>query len=107
MKKIAIGVAIISFLVFVIAWGVMGLEIFDGDYDIEMLVYIGATAWIVLLVSLVVQRWDRWRSPLPKKNTPLRPAAWWRHLAGWLKPTASPWTATKSTPDTISWVKML
>ena len=63
MKKIAIGAAVISLIVFVIAWGVMGLEIFDGDYDIEMLVYIGATAWIVLLVSLVVLRWDHWKCP--------------------------------------------
>ena len=63
MKKIAIWAAVISFIVFVIAWGVMGLEILDGNFNFELLVYIGATAWIVLLVSLVVLRWSSWKCP--------------------------------------------
>ena len=54
MKKIAIWAAAISFVVFLITWGVMGLNIANGEYDIQMLAYIGGACWIMLLVCLIV-----------------------------------------------------
>ena len=63
MKKVAVWVAAISLLVLIITWGVLGLEIYNGNYDIELLVYIGVAAWIVLLVSLVALRWGSWKCP--------------------------------------------
>lgn len=33
MKRIAIGEVFISFLAFVVIWGVMGVNIMNGEYD--------------------------------------------------------------------------
>lgn len=63
MKKAALWVTVIALIAFVITWGVMGLKIFDGDYDIEMLVYIGVAAWALLLAGIVVLRWGSWKCP--------------------------------------------
>lgn len=46
MKKIAKLLAVISFIVFVVAWGIMGLKILDSNYLITTEAYIG-------LISLV------------------------------------------------------
>ncbi len=64
MKKIALWATVISFAVFVIAWGVLGLEIFSGHYDdMELPLYIGAASWIVLMVSIIALRWSSWKCP--------------------------------------------
>lgn len=44
MKKAAIWGAAVSAVVLIAAWGVMGLKIFDGEYDILPLVYTGLAA---------------------------------------------------------------
>ena len=54
MKKIAIWSAAIAFVAFLITWGVMGLNLASGDYDIELLAYIGGACWLVLLVCLII-----------------------------------------------------
>ena len=46
MKKIARWLAVISIIVFVVDWGIIGLELLDGNYNITTGVYIG-------LISLV------------------------------------------------------
>ena len=56
MRKIAIWLSAISFFVFVIDWGVIGLKIFEGDYDITVGVYLGLISLIVLLVCLLYLR---------------------------------------------------
>ena len=47
MNKIAKWTAVISLIVFVIAWGIMGLKLLDSNYLITVEAYIG-------LVSLVL-----------------------------------------------------
>ena len=54
MKKIAIWGAVIAFVIFLIDWGVLGLNIANGNYDTQILAYIGLGCWIVLLIFLIV-----------------------------------------------------
>ena len=54
MKKVAIWGAAIASVAFLITWGVMGLEIYSGNYDIQSLSYIGLACWIVLLICLII-----------------------------------------------------
>ena len=53
MKKIAIWGAVLAGLVFVIDWGIMGLKLMDGDYDITVQAYIGLACLIVILICAV------------------------------------------------------
>ena len=56
-KKIAVCVFIFSLIVFLIAWGVMGLKIFARhDYDITALAYVGAACLPFIFGSLLVFR---------------------------------------------------
>ena len=52
MKKIAIWLAVITFIIFVIDWGIIGLKILDGDYDITVGVYIGFISIVVCFISI-------------------------------------------------------
>ena len=51
MKKIVTWLALITFIIFVIDWGIVGLKILDVDYDITAGVYIGLIS-IVFFSSL-------------------------------------------------------
>ena len=53
MKKAAKWLAIISMIVFVIAWGIMGLKLLDNNYRITAEAYIGLFCLVVLLVCIV------------------------------------------------------
>lgn len=53
MKKIATWVAVIAFIIFVIDWGVIGLNLLDGNYDITTGAYIGAACLGIMLVCAV------------------------------------------------------
>ncbi len=72
MKKAAIWGAAVSAVVLITAWGVMGLKIFDGEYDILPLVYTGLAAWVVLLGCLIVLRWRSFKCPHCGK-------VWWKN----------------------------
>lgn len=64
MKKFAPWATVISFSVFVIAWGVLGLEIFSGNYeDMDLPLYIGVASWIGLMISIIALRWNSWKCP--------------------------------------------
>lgn len=64
MKKIAIGAAILAFLAFVIIWGVLGLNIANGDYDsVTVMTWLGFICMIVLLISLLTLRMMTWKCP--------------------------------------------
>ena len=63
LKKIAAWTAGLTGIILVIAFGVMGVKIVDGDYDIEMLAYICLFAWIGLMASIIVLRWHSWKCP--------------------------------------------
>ena len=53
MKKIATWGLVIAFIIFVIDWGIIGLKLLDGNYDITTGAYIGAICWGVILVCIV------------------------------------------------------
>ena len=53
MKKITIWGLVIAFTIFVIDWGIIGLKLLDGNYDITTGSYIGAICWGVILVCIV------------------------------------------------------
>ena len=56
MKKFINGIYILAIIVFVIDWGVLGLKIFDGEYEIITEVYIGLVCWIVMILSLLYRK---------------------------------------------------
>ena len=51
MKKITTWALVIAFVVFIIDWGVMGVKLLNGNYEIITEAYIGAACWGVMLVS--------------------------------------------------------
>ncbi|MBQ7777577.1 MAG: zinc ribbon domain-containing protein [Oscillibacter sp.] len=53
MRKIAKWLAAISIAVFAIDWGVIGLKLLDGNYDITADVYIGLILLVVFFVSVL------------------------------------------------------
>ena len=53
MKKIAKWLATISIIVFVIAWGVIGVKLLDNNYLITTEAYIGLISLVVFVVCVV------------------------------------------------------
>ena len=49
MKKVATWVAVIAFIIFVLDWGVIGLKLLDGNYDILGGAYIGLACLIAII----------------------------------------------------------
>lgn len=58
MKKIATWLAVILIIVFVIAWGVMGLKILDNDYLITTEAYIGLISLVAFLTCVLYIRFS-------------------------------------------------
>lgn len=56
MKKIVTWLAVISIIVFVIAWGIMGLKLLDNDYLITTEAYIGLISLVVSLICVLYMR---------------------------------------------------
>ncbi|MBP3941165.1 MAG: hypothetical protein J6D00_06725 [Christensenellaceae bacterium] len=52
MRKAAKCLAAISVFVFIIAWGVMGVKMFDGDYLVTAEAYIGMISIIIFFVCI-------------------------------------------------------
>lgn len=53
MKKVCIWVAIISAIVLLIALGVVGVKLLDGNYDTNVEVIITGVSLVIFLVSIV------------------------------------------------------
>ncbi|MBR2848093.1 MAG: hypothetical protein IKB87_01395 [Clostridia bacterium] len=53
MKTIAKWLAVISIIVFVVAWGIMGLKILDNNYFITTEAYIGLISLVVFFVCVM------------------------------------------------------
>ena len=53
MKKAAKMAAVISIVVFVIAWGIMGLKLLANDYLITVEAYIGLICIIIFFVCIM------------------------------------------------------
>lgn len=64
MKRAAVCTAIISILIFVIVWGVIGLNIMNSEYNVVTpLTCVGLGCLIVFFISLIVLRWGSWKCP--------------------------------------------
>lgn len=63
MNKVLTWLVFISLIIFVVAWGVMGLKILDGDYNITVEAYIGLVSIIVLAISGLVKRFSNSKCP--------------------------------------------
>lgn len=53
MKKKAKWLAVISIVVFVLAWGVMGLKLLDNNYRIITEAYIGLISLVIFLACVL------------------------------------------------------
>ena len=56
MKKIATWFAVISIIVFIVVWGVIGVKILDHNYEFMTEAYIGYGALAVFFISLACVR---------------------------------------------------
>ena len=53
MKKVAKWLAVISIVIFVIAWGIMGLKLLDNNYLITTETYIGLFSLVFFFVCIL------------------------------------------------------
>ena len=53
MRKAAVWLAVLSMIVFVIAWGVIGLKILDHEYEFMMEAYIAYGSLAVFFAALI------------------------------------------------------
>ena len=56
MKKFAIWMLILSGIVFVVAWGIVGLKIFNNEYDFVTEAYIAYASLVVFFICLIYVR---------------------------------------------------
>lgn len=53
MKKIMFWISAVAIVVVAIDWGIVGLKLLDGDYDIIAEAYIGlACIWIIIICAV-------------------------------------------------------
>lgn len=62
-KKIAIWLLVISLIVFVITWGIVGVKILDNNYEFMTEAYIALGSFAVFWICLVYVRWGKSRCP--------------------------------------------
>lgn len=62
-KKIAIWLLVISLIVFVITWGIVGVKILDNNYEFMTEAYIAYCSLAVFFVSLIYVRWGKNHCP--------------------------------------------
>ena len=63
MKKVCIWVAIISAIVLLITWGIVGVKLLDNNYDFMVEVYITGAFAVILLGSIVCYKFIVNRCP--------------------------------------------
>ncbi|MBR5266995.1 MAG: hypothetical protein IKU20_02220 [Lachnospiraceae bacterium] len=59
MKKVATWLAVVSGIVFLIAWAIGGLMIYEGKYENNAWVYVGLISIVVFFCSLLCLRFSR------------------------------------------------
>lgn len=59
MRKLAKWLTVISIAVFVIAWGIGGLMIYDNNYESNVWVYFGAVSVMVFFCCLIYLKTTR------------------------------------------------
>ena len=55
LRNIANWTLVISFIIFLIDWGVMGIKLLDNNYNITVEAYIGLICFIVLIISIFIR----------------------------------------------------
>lgn len=55
MRKIANWALVIAFSVALVVWGVMGIKLYDNDYNITIEAHIGLVCYIVIIVSVFIR----------------------------------------------------
>ena len=63
MKKVCVWLAIISAIVLLITWGVVGVKLLDHHYDFMVEIYITAVFAVILHGSIVCYKWMSGRCP--------------------------------------------
>lgn len=53
MKRITTWVLVIALIIFIIDWGIIGVKLLDGNYDIITEAYIGAACFGAMLICAV------------------------------------------------------
>lgn len=56
MKKISGWIFAVSAVLFMMDWGIIGLEILDGEYDLTAKLYVALALWAVMTVSVILFR---------------------------------------------------
>lgn len=51
--KIATRALVISFIIFLIDWAIMGLKLLDNDYNITVEAYIGLACWMIIFIGIL------------------------------------------------------
>ena len=59
MKKMMAYLFLVSTLIFIIDWGVMGIKIFDGDYNITFETYIDLICVIIMISCCLYRYYSR------------------------------------------------
>ena len=59
MKKVAIWTAVLSGIAFVIDWLIVGLQILDGDYEIQTAAGIAVVFLVLLFISVFYLRFSK------------------------------------------------
>jgi len=55
MRKVANWALVISFIIFLIDWGVIGIKLLDNDYNFTVEAYIGLVCYIIIFVSIFIR----------------------------------------------------
>lgn len=63
MRKIWPWLFAAAVVVFVIDWGIVGIRLLQGQYEITAGVWIGAVCWLLILALLVLRRFSQADSP--------------------------------------------
>ena len=53
MKKYIPWIMFITFIIFIIDWGIVGLKLLDGNYDITVGAYIGLACFIIIFICIL------------------------------------------------------
>ncbi|MBR2950865.1 MAG: zinc ribbon domain-containing protein [Lachnospiraceae bacterium] len=56
MKKTAVWLAVISIIIFVIAWGIIGLKILDGNYVFMIEAYAALVSLVIFIVCALYMK---------------------------------------------------
>lgn len=59
MKKIVFGLAVVSIITFVIAWGVGGVMILNNNFESDIWVYVGLVSGVLFFSSLICLKMTR------------------------------------------------